>query len=277
MIERQFISQKKKEHRIQEMIAENVRGAGYSHTKLQRTPLGEKIIIYAARPGLVVGRKGQNITKLTRDLKNNFDLENPQIEISEIENTNIDAQVVANSISESLERYGTSRFKGIMHKTMEEVMNSGALGIEIVISGKIPGARAKSWRVYSGYLKKCGDIAITGVHRANVKAVLKTGVAGVKVSIMPPDIKLPDNIQLIDELQKQEEIIEEDTKDSEQESVKKQDEADKPDKEQEKKEQKEKETPEAEPEKKAEKKPKKKAAKKSSKKTDKKEEKAEKQ
>ena len=90
-----------------------------------------------------------------------------------------------------------------MHKTMEEVMNAGALGIEIVISGKIPGSRAKSWRVFSGYLKKCGDIAITGVHKASVKAVLKTGVVGVKVSIMPPDINLPDSIKIIDEMQKE--------------------------------------------------------------------------
>jgi len=93
-----------------------------------------------------------------------------------------------------------------MHKTMEEVMSAGALGIEIVISGKIPGARAKSWRVYSGYLKKCGDIAITGVNKVKVNAVLKTGVVGVKVSIMPPDIDLPDKIQILEEKQ---EIIEE--------------------------------------------------------------------
>ncbi|MBU1204933.1 MAG: 30S ribosomal protein S3 [Nanoarchaeota archaeon] len=206
MIERQIVAQKKKEYQIQEMIAKNVKGSGYSHTKLQRTPLGEKIIIYAARPGLIVGRKGQNITKLTKNLKNSFELENPQIEINEIENINLNAQVVAGKISESLERFGTARFKGIMHKTMEEVMSAGALGIEIVISGKIPGARAKSWRVYSGYLKKCGDIAITGVNKAKIRAVIKTGVVGVKVSIMPPDIKLPDNIQILEEKQ---EIIEE--------------------------------------------------------------------
>ncbi|MBU3941738.1 MAG: 30S ribosomal protein S3 [Nanoarchaeota archaeon] len=206
MIERQIVAQKKKEYQIQEMIAKNVKGSGYSHTKLQRTPLGEKIIIYAARPGLIVGRKGQSIIKLTNDLKNNFELENPQIEINEIENINIDAMVVAGKIAESLERFGTARFKGIMHKTMEEVMSAGALGIEIVISGKIPGARAKSWRVYSGYLKKCGDIAINGVLKAKVSAVIKTGVVGVKVSIMPPDIKLPDHIQILEEKQ---EIIEE--------------------------------------------------------------------
>jgi len=201
MIERQFVAQKKKEYQIQEMIAKNVKGAGYSHTRLQRTPLGEKIIVYAARPGLVVGRKGQNITKLTKNLKNSFELENPQIEINEIENVNLNAQVVASSISDSLERFGSARFKGIMHKTMGNVMNAGALGIEIVISGKIPGSRAKSWRVYSGYLKKCGDIAINGVDKASVKAVLKTGVVGIKVSIMHPDIKLPDDIKLIEEKQ----------------------------------------------------------------------------
>jgi len=206
MIERRFVAQKKKEYQIQEMIAKNVKGAGYSHTRLQRTPLGEKIIVHAARPGLVVGRKGQNITKLTKNLKNSIELENPQIEINEIENVNLNAQVVASSISDSLERFGSARFKGIMHKTMENVMNAGALGIEIVISGKIPGARAKSWRVYSGYLKKCGDIAINGVDKAGVKAVLKTGVVGIKVSIMHPDIKLSDDIKLIEEKQ---EIIEE--------------------------------------------------------------------
>lgn len=206
MIERQFVAQKKKEYQIQEMIAKNVKGSGYSHTKLQRTPLGEKIIIYAARPGLIVGRKGQNITKLTRNLRNSFELENPQIEINEIENINLDAQVVAGSIAESLEKFGTGRFKGIMHKTMDSVISAGALGIEIVISGKIPGARAKSWRVYSGYLKKCGDMAIYGVNKAKVRAVLKTGVVGVKVSIMPPDIKLLDKVELLEEKQ---EIIEE--------------------------------------------------------------------
>ena len=120
-----------------------------------RTPLGEKIIIYTSRPGLIVGRKGENIKKLTKNLKKKFDLENPQIEIAEVDKIMLDPQIVAERIASSLERFGSNRFKGIGHKTMEEVIQSGALGIEIVISGKIPGARAKSWRFYKGYLKKC--------------------------------------------------------------------------------------------------------------------------
>ncbi len=205
MIERKFIAQNIKEFQIQEFIAQNLKRVGHSHTKLQRTPLGEKIIIYASRPGLIVGRKGQNIRKLTKTLKKKFDLENPQIEISEIENANLDAQIVAERISNTLERFGTTKFKGIGHKVMTDVMDSGALGVEIIISGKIPSARAKSWRFYSGYLKKCGDIAL-GVRTAYASAQLKTGTVGVKVSIMPQDLKLPDDVKLLD---KKVEVVEE--------------------------------------------------------------------
>jgi ribosomal protein S3 len=82
---------------------------------------------------------------------------------------------------------------------MTEVMNAGAMGIEILITGKIPSSRAKSWRFYRGYLKKCGDIALTGVGSARTSALLKTGIIGIKVKIMPPDTKLPDDVQLREE------------------------------------------------------------------------------
>ena len=65
MIERQFVNQNLKEFQIQEYISQTLGKVGHSHTKLQKTPLGEKIIVYASRPGLVVGRKGTNIKKLT--------------------------------------------------------------------------------------------------------------------------------------------------------------------------------------------------------------------
>jgi len=86
MIERKFVAAKLKEYQIQEYVDKMLSNVGHSHTKMQRTPLGEKIVIYAARPGLVVGRKGENIKKLTKNLKKKFNLENPQIEISEVEN-----------------------------------------------------------------------------------------------------------------------------------------------------------------------------------------------
>lgn len=206
MIERDFVKQKKKEYQIQEFVVDSLDNVGHSKTRMQRTPLGEKIIVYAARPGLVVGREGQNIKRLTAALKKKFNLENPQIEISEVEQVNLDANIVAERIASSLERFGLGRFKGVGHKVMTDVMNDGALGIEIIISGKVPSSRAKRWRFYSGYLKKCGDIALIGVDTAYAKAKLKSGIVGIQVRIMPPDTKLPDKIELIKE---KEEVVEE--------------------------------------------------------------------
>ena len=197
MIERKFVAQKMKEFQIEEYITQTLENVGHSHTKMVKTPLGEKIVIYTSRPGLIVGRKGQNIKQLTKTLKKKFNLENPQIEISEVENPSLDANIVGEKIVDALEKFGSEKFKAIGHKIMTEVMRAGALGIEIVISGKVPSARAKSWRFYSGYLKKCGDIAIS-VRKSTTQAQLKTGIIGVKVSIMPPDLKLPDDIELVD-------------------------------------------------------------------------------
>lgn len=209
MIERKFVAQKIKEYQIQDYIKDNLKNVGHSHTKMVKTPLGEKIVIYASRPGLIVGRKGQNIKDLTKVLKKRFDLENPQIEISEVGDISLDANIVAERITSSLERFGAEKFKAIGHKTMESVMNAGAMGVEIIVSGKIPSSRAKSWRFYSGYLKKCGDIAVSGVSKAQGQAKLKTGVIGVKVTIMPPDTKLPDRIKLIDPIPEKAEEVKE--------------------------------------------------------------------
>jgi small subunit ribosomal protein S3 len=196
MIERKFIAEKLKEHQIQEFVSETLKNVGHSHTKLMRTPLGEKVVIYASRPGLVVGRKGENIKKLTNTLKKKFNLENPQIEIAEVSNPNLDAQIVAERIASTIERFGINKFKAIGHKTMMDVMGAGALGIEVIISGKVPSQRAKSWRFYSGYLKKCGNISTEGVKRAQAVAIMKTGEIGIQVAIMTPDVKLPDDIEV---------------------------------------------------------------------------------
>jgi len=196
MIERKFVAQKIREYEIGEFIANSLGGDGYSGTKLQKTPLGEKIIVCTSRPGLIVGRKGQNIRQLTIDLKEKFKLENPQIEISEVEEVFLDAGVVAGMVASNLERFGTAKFKGIAHKMMEEVMRAGARGVEILISGTVPSERAKTWRFWQGYLKKCGDAAQKDVRKAYTAAQLKRGIIGVQVRIMPPNIRLPDDIRM---------------------------------------------------------------------------------
>ncbi|MBT4804773.1 30S ribosomal protein S3 [Candidatus Woesearchaeota archaeon] len=206
MIEREFIAQKTKEYYIKKFVGTKLDKAGVSSIRLKKIPLGEKIIIETSRPSLIVGSKGANIKELTRALKKEFKLENPQIEINEVKNIFLDPAIVAERIAYSLERFGSARFKGIGHKTLENVMTAGALGVEIIISGKIPSTRARNWRFYQGYLKKCGDVAIHGVKHAQTSALLKSGIIGIKVSIMPPDIVLPDHIEILEEA---EQVVEE--------------------------------------------------------------------
>lgn len=196
MIEREFVEQKKKEFQIQEFVSETLKNAGHSHTKLQRTPLGEKVVIYTSRPGLIVGRKGQTISKLTEVLRKKFGLENPQVEIAEVSNPMLDSRIVAERIVSELERFGANRFKGIMHKAAESVLGAGAVGVEIRMAGKLPGARAKRWRVAGGYLRKCGDAAVTYVDKTIMTSQLKSGVIGVQVRIMPQGFVMPDEIRL---------------------------------------------------------------------------------
>ena len=205
MIERQFVSQKIKEFQIQEYIRGEFSGTGFSHIEIQRTPLGEKVVIFTSRPGLVVGKKGENIRKLTNILKKKFNMENPQIEVGEIGNPMLDANFIADRIASTLVRFGSKRFKSVGYKTLQDMLNAGALGAEIVISGKVPSARARRWRFKAGHLKKSGFIASDKVKKAVVQANLKSGVIGIKVSIMTPDIIMPDRILI---LNKEMELVE---------------------------------------------------------------------
>ena len=199
MIERKFVAQKLKERQVQEYVAQNLTKAGHCRVEIKRTPMGEKIIVYTTRPGLIVGRKGENIKKLTQTLKKKFNLENPQIEIGDINNPLLDAGAVADQIAYTFERFGPKRFKFLGYDMLTKIMGAGAIGAEIVIGGRgVPGSRAKSWRFSAGHLKKSGSIAQDEVDKASVAALLKTGSIGVKVLIMHPDIQLPDKIRIID-------------------------------------------------------------------------------
>ncbi len=194
MIERKFVSEKLREFQVQEYIAQTLNKAGHSRIEIKRTPLGEKIIIYTTRPGLIVGRKGENIKKLTVVLKKKFKMENPQIEIGEVENPLLDAGAVADRIVYTFERFGTKRFKFVGYDTLSKILAAGAIGAEIVISGKVPSSRAKKWRFSAGYLKKSGDISENHMLKTKVVAHLKTGAIGIKVTILPPTVALPDKV-----------------------------------------------------------------------------------
>lgn len=199
MIERQFIARKLKEFQIQEHIGRIFSKTGYSHIEIKRTPLGENVIVYTTRPGIVVGKKGENIKKLTTLLKNKYKLDNPQLEIGEIPNPMLDVSYVADRIAASLERFTQKRFKSIGYKVLQDIINAGAIGAEVVLSGLIPSSRAKSWRFSAGYLKKSGDINQSLIHKKNIGFTNKRGTIGIRVSIMTPDILLLDKTLTVKE------------------------------------------------------------------------------
>ncbi|MSR85801.1 30S ribosomal protein S3 [Candidatus Woesearchaeota archaeon] len=200
MIERKFVGEKMREFLVNEYLHKELGAGKYSSFEIKRTPLGERIVIYTARPGLIVGKGGENIKELTKVLKSKFKMENPQIEVAEIENANLDAQTMAEQIVTTLERFGPKRFKSVGYKTLQRIIDAGAMGAEIAIGGRgLPGARAKTWRFYAGYLKKSGDVSMSFVMYGESTANLKSGSIGVKVRILPPNTILPDKLTLIDQ------------------------------------------------------------------------------
>ena len=199
MEEKKFVSFKKEELGVREYIKSSLGKGRISNVMIEFTPVGEKIIIATSKPGLVIGRKGEKIDELTKVLKKRFHLDNPHIEIKEIMDPSLDAQLVADEIALLLERQGALKFKVIAYKMITQIMNSGAMGVEIVLSGKLPAERAKSWRFAQGYLKKTGDPAKV-VDRAMSQALTLPGIVGIKVSILPPNAHIHDRIDVNDEL-----------------------------------------------------------------------------
>ncbi len=202
MEERDIVKFKKEEFTIREYIKKSIGKGKISRVKIEYTPLGEKIIISTHKPGLIIGRKGEKIEELTKVLKTKFKLENLRIEIDEVKQPEFDAQIIADEIALALERFGPMKFKVTAYRTLEKIMNAGALGAEIRLSGKLPSARARTWRFAQGYLKKTGDSAKV-VDRAQARAQTKPGVVGVKVSILSPNIILKDRINIDDKFIKE--------------------------------------------------------------------------
>lgn len=195
-IERKFVADNIKKMQIKEYMEKELDRAGCGSIEIQRTPMGTRVIVNAQRPGLVIGRKGQAIRKLTNVLKKRYGLNNPQIEVNELQVPELSASVMAEGVASAIER--GIHFRRAAYTGLRKIMEAGARGAEICISGKITGERSKSVKFLDGYLKHCGEPAIKYVDHGLAQAQPKQGVLGVRVKIMPPGIKLPDDITFID-------------------------------------------------------------------------------
>jgi small subunit ribosomal protein S3 len=199
MEEKKFVQFKKDELEMREFVKNSLGKGRISNVTVEYTPVGEKIIVATNKPGIVIGTKGERIEELTAVLKKKFGLENPHVEILEITKPEFDAQLTADDIALALERLGSIKFKIVAYKMLQRIMDAGALGVEIVLAGKLPSERAKTWRFSQGYLKKIGESSSI-VNRAEARADTMMGTIGIKVSILPPDAKIEDQIDVTDKV-----------------------------------------------------------------------------
>lgn len=199
MEEKKFVNVRKDEYNIKQFVMRMFGKGKVSRVKIEYTPIGEKIVVATHKPGWIIGKRGEKIAELTEILKKRFKMENPHVDIEEIMHPEFDAQLTADEIALTLERFGSMKYKAAAYKALSRIKNSGALGAEIRTTGKLPSDRARSWRFTFGYLKKTGD-ASTIVDRAESIAETKQGVIGIKVAILAPGARIHDQIIVDEEL-----------------------------------------------------------------------------
>lgn len=195
MIEKDFVTEGLRRTRIDEYFEKELERAGYGGMDVQVTPLGTMVVVYAERPGMVIGRGGKNVRSITNTLKNEFGLDNPQIEVKEVGTPELNPKIIAYKIANMLQR--GMHFRRVAYSTIRRIMGAGAQGVEVTISGKIRGSRSAVAKFVEGYIKKCGEPSIRFVEEGFATVQLKPGVLGIYVRIMPPETVLPDTVEIL--------------------------------------------------------------------------------
>jgi small subunit ribosomal protein S3 len=179
---------------LKEYLMRETRRAGFGGLDIQRTPMGTRVTLLSERPGLVIGRKGGAIKSLTDAVERQFRFDNPQIEVQEVANPSLNAQIMAEKLANALERGWHFRRAG--HSTVRRIMEAGGKGCLVIIAGKLTGQRHRTEKFKAGHIKYCGEPRNLWMDRGFAIAKLKPGVIGVTVEIMNPLAKLPDEIEV---------------------------------------------------------------------------------
>lgn len=180
---------------LNEFLATSLKDAGYGGVEVQKTPVGARITVFVTRPGLVIGRKGTGIKDLMAKLEQKFGLQNPQISVLEVTQPELNPHIMSNRIAQLIER-GTA-FRRASMWSLNTIMNSGALGVEVVISGKLRTERAHFEKHTIGVVPKSGDIAGHIVTTGMSYVLTKMGLMGIQLRIaskaaVPQEFELRD-------------------------------------------------------------------------------------
>jgi len=183
---------------LDEFFEKELKDAGYGGLEIQKSPVGITLKVYVARPGLAIGRRGTGIKDLTDKVAAKFKLANPQIAVTEVENPELNARIMAARIAQIASR-GTA-FRRAAMWSVNNIMNAGAAGVEISVAGKLRSDRSHGEKYRAGIVPKSGETAARSVTEATTDVLLKLGLYGIKVKIalkdaLPPDFQFKEDVK----------------------------------------------------------------------------------
>ncbi|VVB89114.1 30S ribosomal protein S3 [uncultured archaeon] len=188
-VERKFVKNGLDKAQMAEYFSKQLERAGYGGMNINRTPMGTQVTIFAEKPGMIIGKGGKTIHRLTHDLETVFRVDNPQIDVQEVKIPELNAQMMASRLAAAIERGLYFRKAG--HNMLRRIMESGALGCEIDIAGKLTGPRKRTEKFVAGNMLHAGNPAMELVDKGFAIAIKKLGIIGCRVRIVPPSVKLP--------------------------------------------------------------------------------------
>ena len=175
---------------LKDYLREAIKDAGFSHAEISKTPTGTRVALHVTRPGIVIGRKGSGIRELTEKLASEFGLKKPQISVNEIEKPDLSPSVMCYRMASHLER-GTA-FRRATMWTIKQIMEGGAMGVQITISGKLRGDRSAFEKHTAGILPRAGHHADVIVDEDIAHVTTKMGLIGIRIRIAIKEKLIPE-------------------------------------------------------------------------------------
>ncbi len=189
--ERQYKEVLLEDYGLRKMLMERLRSAGVASVEIERSINSLKIIIHVSRPGIVIGRGGSGLEELKKAIVLFFSKQRGSgkapkmdIRVEPVKEPNLNSYLVANNIADQLVR--RLPFKRILNSTAERVMGSGALGVKILLTGRINGAEiARREKIHLGTVPL--STIREDISYAQYPALTKKGYIGIKVWINRPE------------------------------------------------------------------------------------------
>jgi len=175
---------------LNDFLREEIKESGFHRVEISKTPSGTKITLFVTRPGIVIGRKGVGIKQLTEKVESDFGFKNPQISVEEIPKAELSPSVMCNRLASHIER-GTA-FRRATMWTLNQIMEAGAMGVQITISGKLRGDRSAFEKHTQGILPRAGNYAKDIVTEDVTHTKTAMGLIGIKIRIASKEKVVPE-------------------------------------------------------------------------------------